>query len=388
MAEGQTVLADILPQFLRPAGYEVFVASNGQKALDLIRTQKPHLIIVDCDLDIIDGFSLCQTLKSDFLTAYIPIIILIEKRQLRKRLLTIKEGIDDYILKPPDPIDLQVRLELALRRTEHQMHANSLSGLPGNKAIEYTARQRLKQKTPFAFVYLDIDNFKAFNDTYGYLRGDGVIMQTARILSDCVLHYGNKTDFVGHVGGDDFVIMTEPENVKNIAKAIIKEFNRLIPFHYNQEDRIAGHLVVKDRQNNLVKTPLMGISIAIVDTSKCTVSNIIELTELASEIKKHLKTLPGSKYLINRRTEKNEVIEEDSLYCQEIKGFADDEDIAPLGQLLLRAKLIGEKELREALIEHWSSRELLGQTLVRLGYLEEQDLAPFLSKASPPEKVI
>src|SRR3989338_446729 len=99
-------------------------------------------------------------------------------------------------------------------------------------------------------MYLDIDQFKSFNDTYGYLRGDGVIMQTTRILMDGVQKHGNKSDFIGHIGGDDFVIITTPEKEKQVAKAIIKEFDRLIPLHYSKQDRIIGYLSVKDRQDN------------------------------------------------------------------------------------------------------------------------------------------
>src|SRR3989344_7287852 len=112
---------------------------------------------------------------------------------------------------------------MALRRTDHQVHASSLTRLPGNKAIESASRQRIAEGKPFSFMYLDIDQFKSFNDTYGYLRGDGVIMQTTRILMDGVQKHGNKSDFIGHIGGDDFVIITTPEKEKQVAKAIIKE---------------------------------------------------------------------------------------------------------------------------------------------------------------------
>ncbi len=210
LAEGESIIADILPRFLRPFGYEMIVVPDGKQALELIKKELPDLIIIDSRLEIIDGFQLSQILKSDFLTSYIPIIILIEKKQIRKRILEIQEGIDDYIIKPPDPIDLQVRLEMALRRTDHTVHANSLTRLPGNKDIETMAKKYIKSRQPFSFLYLDINRFKSFNDTYGYLRGDGVIMQTARLITNAVKIFGNKGDFVGHVGGDDFVVITTP----------------------------------------------------------------------------------------------------------------------------------------------------------------------------------
>ena len=382
LAEGESVIAAILPGLLKPIGYDVLVAQDGPCAFEMIKQELPDLIMADSDLKGFDGFTLCKMLKSDFLTSYIPFILLIEKRQIRKRLLEIKEGVDDYIFKPPDPIDLQVRLEMALRRTDHQVHANSLTRLPGNKSIESTSRMRLNDGAPFSFLYLDIDNFKSFNDTYGYLRGDGVIMQTARILADCVKRFGKEGDFVGHVGGDDFVIMTSPEKERAIAKNIIKEFNRLIPLHYSKEDRMLGFLRVKDRQDQDIEAPLMSISIAIANNKLRKINSLLEVAEIASEIKKHLKTVKGSKFLINRRNvDTNKTSRLDKSFIENIeKQDTPSGDPLPIGQLLLKTRLIDEDQLTEALFEHWSSRQLLGQTLVRMGLVTEEDLAPFIEK--------
>lgn len=383
LAEAQALIVEIVPQFLKPLGYEVIIASDGTSAFEIIKSELPDLIIVDGDLTGIDGFTLCTMLKSDFLTSYIPIIILIEKRQIRKKLLEIKEGVDDYIIKPPDPIDLQVRLEMALRRTDHQVHADSLSRLPGNKAIDNAIRQRIKEEKPFSFMHLDIDNFKSFNDTYGYLRGDGVILQTARILTDCTKKFGNAGDFVGHIGGDDFVVITTPEKEEMVAKEIVREFDRLIPLHYSLQDRLIGYLAVKDRHNNDIKAPLMSISVAGVNNKMHKIHNSLELTEIASEIKKHIKTIKGSKYLINRRSltktgyTRTQILEKE--YKEQSPGKSDEETL-PIGQLLLKAKLIDENQLTEALFEHWSSRQLLGQTLVKMRLITNEELAPFISK--------
>ena len=382
LAEGEPIIAEILPRILTPIGYEVTVVSDGQQALEAIKRESPDLIIVDSDLEKLDCFSLCQLLKNDFITSYIPIIILIEKRQIRKRLLEIKEGIDDYILKPPDPIDLQVRLEIALRRTDHQMHANSLTRLPGNKAIENISREKVEKGTPFSFMYLDIDNFKSFNDTYGYLRGDGVIMQTARILTNCVSKYGDKNDFVGHIGGDDFVVMTTPNKEKLIATEVIKEFKRLIPLHYNEEHRLLGYLVVNDRRDNSIHAPLMSISIAIVNNTMRKIHNIIELTEIASEIKQYLKTIEGSKFLSNRRSINKNAVKQSRAFEKEFKDsqITKEHYEMPIGQILLNAKLLDEEQLREALVQHWTKRELFGQTLVRMNLLSREVLDSYLSK--------
>ena len=179
-----------------------------------------------------------------------------------------------------------------------------------------------------------------------------------------------------------FVVMTNPENEEMIAKAIIREFNRLMPLHYDPEDRAMGYLVVKDRQKNEIKAPLMGISIAIVNNKLREIRNIIELTEIASEIKKHLKTMPGSKYLVNRRKTEEDLYPDQGGGSQEGDAFplSRDPHVLPIGQILLKAKLIDEKQLREALFEHWSSRELLGQTLIKMGLIKKEELEPFLEK--------
>ena len=383
LAEGEEVIAELLPQILKPIGFDVILACDGHVAFEKIKQEQPHLIILDGNLKGIDGFTLCKMLKSDFLTSYIPIILLLDKRQIRKEILEVKEGVDDYIIKPPDPIDLQVRIEMALRRTDHQVHASSLTRLPGNKAIESASRQRIAEGKPFSFMYLDIDQFKSFNDTYGYLRGDGVIMQTTRILMDGVQKHGNKSDFIGHIGGDDFVIITTPEKEKQVAKAIIKEFDRLIPLHYSKQDRIIGYLSVKDRQDNNIQATLMSISIAVVNNMVRKINNTIELTEIASEIKKYLKTIKGSKFLVNRRHIEQDKSGRGTLADEREQALVspkDDPATLPIGQILLKAKLINEGQLTEALFEHWSSRELLGQTLIKLGMVAKEDLTPYLAK--------
>lgn len=381
LAEAEPLIVEILPQFLKPIGYEVIVSPDGESALEAIKRELPDLIILDSDLPKINGLKLCQILKSDFITSYIPIIILIEKRQIRKELLEIKEGVDDYIIKPPDPIDLQVRLEMALRRTDHQVHADSLSRLPGNRAIESAIRERIKNNKLFSFMHLDIDNFKSFNDTYGYLRGDGVILQAARIITDSAKKYGNAGDFVGHIGGDDFVVITTPEMDESLAGEIIREFDRLIPLHYSEQDRLLGYLAVKDRQDHDIKAPLMSLSVAIVNNKVRKIHNAMELTEIASEIKKHLKTVKGSKFLVNRRKTEGETVSTSRPRVRENKkrtSIKESDETLPIGQLLLKAKLIDEEQLTEALFEHWSSRQLLGQTLIKMGLITEKDLAPFI----------
>jgi len=383
LVENEPLIGEILPKLLKPLGYEVMLALDGYAALEQVKMEFPALIIVDEHLPKMDGFTLCKILKSDFITSYIPIILLIEKRQIRKKILEVEQGMDDYILKPPDPIDLEVRIEMALRRTEHQVHADSLTRLPGNREIEKKIKAKIENSQLFSFIYFDVDNFKSFNDCYGYFRGDSVIMQTARIISASVKKLGNKDDFVGHVGGDDFVVITTPDKETLISHEIIQNFDRLIPLHYSQMHRKLKYIAVKDRSGNDIKAPVMTISAAIVNNRNLAIRNVIELTEVAFEIKKFLKAISGSKFLINRRTTLKGAPHRQSLvkesYSMPVRfGQVFRRAKKPLGQLLLEAKLITDAQLEEALHEHWNTGQFLGQVLIKMDILSPKDLEKFI----------
>ncbi len=383
LAEAEAKIAEILPKFLKPIGYDVISCSEGNKALELAHRERPDLIIADASLPNLNGLSLAKILKSDFVTSYIPIIILIEKKQIRKEILDIEQGIDDYLLKPPDPIDLEVRIEMALRRTEHQVHANSLTRLPGNRAIERFLSRKISEAKPLSFLYFDSDNFKSYNDRYGYLKGDEVILQTARIITSVVKRFGNSDDFVGHVGGDDFVVITTPEKEEEISRNVISEFDRLIPYQYTESDRKLKYLVVKDRSGRTIKAPLMSISIAIVNNNSLKIANLVELIEVAFEIKKYLKGISGSKFLINRRAANQGAKKRTAEICgarfvKLARGRKEAQKL-PLGQILLQERLISENQLQEALREHWLTGELLGQTLIRLQLIPASALNKFVS---------
>jgi diguanylate cyclase (GGDEF)-like protein len=377
LAEHDKNIADILVYLLKAWDYEVIVIVDGASVLESVRREHPDIIIIDCNLPKIDGFKVSKILKEDFLTAHIPVIILIDKKQIRKKMLEIEQGVDDYIANPPDPIDLEVRMEMALRRTMHQLHANALTRLPGNRHIEKIIQSKIDEGAIFSVAYYDIDNFKSFNDKYGYMRGDSVIRQTAHIISITVKKYGSKDDFVGHIGGDDFVVVTTPDRDRLMASESILNFNRLVLFHYDKEDRERNYIIAKDRRGNILKTPLMSISIAIVNNKDRKLQNIVELMEIITEIKAHLKTLSGSNFLVNRRgPAKKEYIpiDLDATFKKEQKeetGFR----YRPLGQILLESNVLSFQQLETALNKHWSTGQKIGQSIIDLGFASPGDIA-------------
>ncbi len=294
-------LREILLYLLKAWEYNVMELPEGEDVIEYLKKENPNLIIIDATLHGKKGLEICKEIKGDFLTSYIPTIVLIDKKQLRRDLLSIEQGVDDYLIKPPDPIDLEIRIVLALRSAAHHFNANALTRLPGNKLIERELIQRLDSGNHFSFHYIDIDNFKSYNDKYGYIRGNHVIIDTARIISKNVKVCGNGKDFVGHIGGDDFVIITTPDKAEPIAKQTIRDFDAMVPGRYSNPDLENGFIVARERSGRIANIPLMSLSIAIVNNTLDNVSNLLELMDVTTELKNYLKALPGSNFMVNRR---------------------------------------------------------------------------------------
>lgn len=357
-------------------GYEVFLESTLSPTINHIKKISPDVIIIDVQSARKSQLEICRVLKDDFTTALIPIITIINKRQLRQQLLNIRQGIDDYLIKPPDPLDLRIRIEMAMKRSLYSFRSSPLTGLPAGRLIEETLDQRIKQVGSFSFGHLDIDNFKYFNDVYGYLKGDRVIKHTAYMLYTVIRKFGNENDFIGHIGGDDFVFITSIDKYQIVASSFIQLFDRVIPFHYRPLDRKQGFIIARDRAHKIKQIPLMSISVAIVNkTKEGEFKNVIEINEKAAEIKRYLKTMSGSKFMADRREVKSG------------KGFGPQFnkdktrtklEYKPLGQVLLEKNLINPQQLDEALKIHWEKGVVLGEIIKELGLLKDKELKEVL----------
>lgn len=359
-------------------GYEVYLQDFSPHDTNSIKKISPHVIVIDVHSASRHQLEICNSLKDDFTTKFIPIITMINKRQLRSQLLNLKYGVDDYLIKPPDPLDLRIRVEMALRRAHYIFYSSSLTGFPGGRIIDEVLRERLKKSDPFSFGYLDLDNFKYFNDAYGYLKGDRIIMQCAHILYTVVKKFGNKDDFVGHIGGDDFVFITTPDRYEDICQNFIVMFDKIVPFHYSDDDRKQGFIIAKDRNNKIRKVSFVSASIAVVTRiSAEEFTSNIEINERVTEIKHYLKDMPGSKFMADRRTkDKSRVSEIPRLYRRDEKLMS---SYRPLGQILLENNTISAEQLDEALRMHWEKGIILGETLLGLGFLKEEELKAALN---------
>jgi len=187
---------------------------------------------------------------------------------------------------------------------EMSLDTSPLTRLPGGTTIENVMNQRIEAKAKIAFCLMDIDNFKAYNDHYGYAKGNEIIQATANIISQAVSDHGNADDFIGHIGGDDFVAITAPDNYGAICEAIVEAFDNSIPGFYAAKDRKRGHITGENRQGKKVKFPLASISIAVVTNEKKKTLNHIQFGEAAAEVKEQAKSKTGSLYLVDQRSNK------------------------------------------------------------------------------------
>jgi diguanylate cyclase (GGDEF) domain len=250
-----------------------------------------------------DGHEVCQILKKDILLRHMPIIMLTGKGETQDKIKGINAGADDYIVKPFEPQELVARIKMITRRSIRDLDANPLSRLPGNVTIMTELEAAISGGKPFAVCYLDLDKFKSFNDTYGFEHGDDVIRETARIILNAVQEVGNRDDFVGHIGGDDFVFLTELDKSEAISNKIINDFDKIAPSFYNQEDRQRGYIIAKDRQGNVNQIPLISISIGIVTNEFRKISHVAEIGEIGAELKKLAKSKQKSNFVRDIRKE-------------------------------------------------------------------------------------
>ncbi len=294
-------IRDVLRLTLEGENYEVTEAAHGEEALKIISSKAPDLVLVDYQMPVMNGLEVCRTVKKDILLRHLPVIMITGKGEVNDKVDGLDAGADDYVVKPFEPKELLARIRMVLRRTEIDLEANPLTRLPGNVSILGELSRRLENGKPFAVCYLDLDKFKAYNDTYGFEHGDDVIRETARILIRVTQEKGNPDDFVGHIGGDDYVIVTTPQRVDDLCKAVIAQFEQAAPLFYNETDRKNGFICAHDRKGNEVKIPLISISIGVVSNEYRKIDHVVQIGEIGAELKAFAKRLERSNYIKDQR---------------------------------------------------------------------------------------
>lgn len=283
----------LISNALTPEGYNVIQANTGTDGLRLVREEKPDLLLLDIIMPDISGFEVCRILRASAGNNLMPIIMLTSRNDHEDMLIGLDLGADDYIIKPFDNRELVCRVKNMLRRIDRNRDANPLTGLPGNLEIQRELDYRITCNVAFAAIYADLDNFKAYNDAYGFSRGDTAIMLTADILSDETKKRDNGA-FIGHIGGDDFIIVTGPQHADDICLGIVDRFDQKIRRLYSPEDLDKGHIITTDRQGCVAFFPIMTISLAIVTNESAQFVTYLEVSDIAAELKKKAKSMPGS----------------------------------------------------------------------------------------------
>jgi diguanylate cyclase (GGDEF)-like protein len=286
---------------LEANGFTVIEAADGKEGLEILGREKPDLVLLDLNMPDPDGHQVCDIIKNDDSLRHIPVIILTTSEDLSDKLRRLEGGADDYVTKTTDPKERAARIRAVIRRNLQNLDSNPLTHLPGNNKIQEMITKRMRSKELFAVAYTDLDNFKAYNDKYGFKKGDDVILFTARSITEAVKSCGNSKDFIGHIGGDDFVVISTPGNIQKIGEEIIRLLEKGIGRYYIQEDRENGFVITKDRLGAAQKFPLVSISIAVVNNLRHSFTNIGEIVKIMTELKKFAKQKEGSFLVVDKR---------------------------------------------------------------------------------------
>lgn len=295
-----------------PSAVQAFASRNNLSLIELqdaedviarVNRAHPAAIVVDGSAPADHALELCSAVKRETFTAVVPVILYVNGDGEDTAAEALEAGADEVLTPGVSDRESDLRLRMALRRADRDVSVHPTTRLPGTVQIERDFADRLSSGEQFAVCYADLDHFKEFNDRYGYNHGDRVILIVSRILRDVVRAHSPGA-FVGHIGGDDFIFNVPVRDWRICCDEIVAIFEELIPLQYAEEDRARGFFVGKDRRGEQYEVPLMSLSIGVVTNRNRKFTHTAQIGELATEMKAYAKTLPGSGYAVDRRTEK------------------------------------------------------------------------------------
>ncbi len=294
-------IQEFLSGLLQGEGYNLFTSADQTQALEFLNSGSFNLVLSDFESENIKGIELCKSIRGNFRLHHLNIILLMDTKDPLNKIKGIYAGADDYIEKPIEAGELLARVKASLVRLTRDLDANPLTKLPGNVTLLKELEERMKTQLPLTVGYVDLNKFKEFNDRYGFEMGDKVIHNTAAIIMNALAKYGNSTDFLGHIGGDDFIFITTPNCTEEVCKKILEDFNRDIVSFYDEKDRKQGYFIAKNRAGELCKIPIMSISIGVATNEQRKFTHIAEIIQIATELKQYAKTFGKSIYVKDRR---------------------------------------------------------------------------------------
>jgi diguanylate cyclase (GGDEF)-like protein len=285
VVEDDIDIGNMLKIYFSGMDFDVDVAVRGSDALEKTKHVLPHLIVLDIMLPDIDGYEVCRNLRTSMRTSHIPVIFLTQKDERSDKLQGLELGADDYITKPFDIEELKLRVQGAIRRSERESLTDPRSGLPAGRLIEEQLRRIIREKG-WALLDARVNHFDAFKDVYGFVAGDDVLRFTSMLIGEVVDELGTTSDFIGHAGGDNFIVITN-ENKADAIKARLKErFDKEVETHYNFIDRQQGYVNAPAADGTTVKVPFMTMSVGVVSPTLNSFADIREITELAAEARR------------------------------------------------------------------------------------------------------
>ena len=279
VVEDDVDISNMLRIYFDSQGYDVWVAVRGQEALDICRRKLPNIIVLDIMLPDIDGYEVCQRLRNNLRTSHIPILFLTQKDDRSDKIAGLELGADDYITKPFDIEELRWRVQNVLKRAQYENLTNPTTGVPSSKLIEEQLK-KLMRRNGWTILYIGINGFEPFKEVHGFVAGDDILRFVAIILTESVDELGTVNDFIGHIGGDDFILITTTEKAEALRQRLVKRFQAEVGTFYSFREKERGFMMVQDADGNERKVPLMSLAVGVVPEGPFT--DIREITEAAS----------------------------------------------------------------------------------------------------------
>jgi diguanylate cyclase (GGDEF)-like protein len=286
VVEDDIDIGNMLKIYFSGMDFDVDVAVRGSDALEKTKHVLPHLIVLDIMLPDIDGYEVCRNLRTNLRTSHIPVIFLTQKDERSDKLQGLELGADDYITKPFDIEELKLRVQGAIRRSERESLTDPRTGLPAGRLIEEQLRRIIREKG-WALLDARVNHFDSFKDVYGFVAGDDVLRFTAMLIGEVVDELSTTaSDYIGHAGGDNFIIITNETKADTIKARLKERFDQEVLTHYNFIDRQQGFVNAPAADGTTVKVPFMTMSVGVVSPTMHSFADIREITELAAEARR------------------------------------------------------------------------------------------------------
>ena len=300
IAGSESIISAGAKIIIETRGYQLLFFQSLSKAISQVFDDPPDILILEKNFAGDGEHDLIKTVKSSLQKSNIPILLVVDEEQLGSIDWQLYP-VDDLLVRPFSPEIILARLQLAEARMLRVFDNNPLSKLPGNTSILRAIQSTLAKPDGYGICYVDIDNFKPYNDRYGFSQGDDIILMVSRILVNVVDELAREDSFVGHVGGDDYVFIVREDKVEMVCEKILSNFEMVRNMFLSAEDLAAGCYVEKDRQGRETTYGLLSLSIAVVISDGDKFEHAAEIAAIASQVKHYVKKLEGSNYMIDRR---------------------------------------------------------------------------------------